>query len=399
MNIPLMIVVLGAVLIPLIIIHEFGHFLACKMVGISVLEFGIGFPPRLWRLFRWGETDFTINVIPLGGFVMPFGEDFLKPQGEGEMGDMERELRERGVENPKSVYSAKPWQKIWFLAAGPLANFIGAIVLFVVVGLTGAPTRVADVAVAEVFPETEAASRALRPLGNDRIPADVIIAVNGQSFNTSAELEATIQEIIDDNPDSPVTFTIKRTDPVTGESVFDTEMTPVLDVEAPEERVRILEVQGDTPAERAGFQRLDLIIRAAGEDIKTLERLQEITADNSGKEIIMTVERGSEIIDIPVTPEKIDGEGQPARIGITINKLVVAPAFGFVVDDINETTIIEKYGLIDSFAYGMDRVWTTFRLIAAFPGELLRGNYTAQEARPVSPVGVTQIGAEIIEES
>jgi regulator of sigma E protease len=72
-------VAFALVLIPAVLIHELGHFLAAKAVGIAILEFGIGFPPRVAKLFRWGETDFTLNWLPLGGFVRPLGEDMVKP--------------------------------------------------------------------------------------------------------------------------------------------------------------------------------------------------------------------------------------------------------------------------------------------------------------------------------
>ncbi len=64
-----------AVLVLLILVHELGHFLAAKYFKIRVDEFGIGFPPRLKTLFWWGETRFTLNAIPFGGFVKIFGED------------------------------------------------------------------------------------------------------------------------------------------------------------------------------------------------------------------------------------------------------------------------------------------------------------------------------------
>jgi len=57
----------GIVLIPAVIVHELGHFLAARAVGITILEFGIGFPPRIAKLFTWRETEFTLNAIPLGG--------------------------------------------------------------------------------------------------------------------------------------------------------------------------------------------------------------------------------------------------------------------------------------------------------------------------------------------
>ncbi|MCS7295727.1 MAG: site-2 protease family protein, partial [Dehalococcoidia bacterium] len=64
------------VLVPLVVIHELGHFLAAKAFGIKVLEFAIGFPPRIKGLvWRRGETEYTINWLPLGGFVRLLGEE------------------------------------------------------------------------------------------------------------------------------------------------------------------------------------------------------------------------------------------------------------------------------------------------------------------------------------
>src|SRR5687767_11754445 len=97
----------GVILIPLIIIHEFGHLLACKSVGIAVLEFGLGFPPRVAKLFQWGETDFTLNWIPLGGFVMPYGEDFVRPLTEKEMEEakLTHEAFQRSEEHTSELQS------------------------------------------------------------------------------------------------------------------------------------------------------------------------------------------------------------------------------------------------------------------------------------------------------
>jgi regulator of sigma E protease len=381
--------VLVAVLIPLVVIHEFGHMLACKSVGISVLEFGIGFPPRALKLFRWGETDFTLNWLPIGGFVMPFGEDFVKPQGDDDIQSFRDQLIERGVENPKSVQQARPIQRIWFLAAGPMANFVAAFALFVIVPLTGQPTRVGDVTITEVIPESQAALRALRP-------GDMITHINGETFRNSNDLESKLNDFVDANPDAPVTFTIHRE--LTNQT-FDTEIIPVLDPDGPQERVRILEVQSETPAARAGFQNQDLVLAVDGEEIKTLEELVDITADHDGVEIVLTVDRDGEILDIPVTPERLDGDGNPARIGIQINILVVAPAFGFVVDDENVEITTVRHSLPASVEMGASDFREMMSAIAGVPGQIVRGEISGQEARPVSPVGVGQIGAEIVRES
>ena len=146
----------GLVLIPAIIVHELGHFIAAKLVGINVLEFGIGFPPRVGRLFRLGETEFTLNLLPLGGFVRPLGEDMIGPASEEKVKRdrvvlesrrsgfvrlvSEREmLRLRGVDEDRmmSVNEAPALARLFFMVAGALANFLMAMVLFFVVALIG----------------------------------------------------------------------------------------------------------------------------------------------------------------------------------------------------------------------------------------------------------------------
>ena len=141
-DIALAVIAFGIVLIPAIIIHELGHFFAAKLVGINVLEFGIGFPPRVRRLFTWGETEFTLNALPIGGFVRPLGEDMIGPAAEDKVKRdrvtlerrrsgyvrivTEREmLRLRGVDEQKmmSVNEAPALGRIFFMAAGSLANF------------------------------------------------------------------------------------------------------------------------------------------------------------------------------------------------------------------------------------------------------------------------------------
>src|SRR3989344_6169901 len=76
MSITIFIIILSA----LIIVHELGHFLVAKRFGIRVDEFGLGFPPRLMKLFTWKGTPFTLNWLPFGGFVKIFGENPVAEQ-------------------------------------------------------------------------------------------------------------------------------------------------------------------------------------------------------------------------------------------------------------------------------------------------------------------------------
>src|SRR5713226_1575893 len=99
-----------AVIGSLVIIHELGHFTTARLFDIQIDEFGIGFPPQLFA-FRRGETEYTINAIPLGGFVRMLGEN----------GDSYA---------PRS-FGAKPaWQRCIILSAGAFMNLLAGLSLF-----------------------------------------------------------------------------------------------------------------------------------------------------------------------------------------------------------------------------------------------------------------------------
>ncbi len=102
----------------LVLIHEFGHFIAAKKNGIKVEEFGLGFPPRIWGIKK-GETLYSINLLPLGGFVKVYGEEYHEHEGK-----VTDELRNRGF-----VYK-KPWQKAMVLVAGVFMNILLAVGIF-----------------------------------------------------------------------------------------------------------------------------------------------------------------------------------------------------------------------------------------------------------------------------
>lgn len=79
-----------AILVLLIVVHEFGHFIAAKIFGVRVEEFGIGYPPRALTFGRWGGTEYTINWIPFGGFVRLYGDDETLLRGKGSFIDSPR---------------------------------------------------------------------------------------------------------------------------------------------------------------------------------------------------------------------------------------------------------------------------------------------------------------------
>lgn len=99
-----------AILVFLIVVHEFGHFIAAKLFGVKVEEFGVGYPPRAFLFGRFGGTEYTLNWIPFGGFVRLFGEE--EEHGSGSFSDAPR------------------WKQAIILIAGVTMNALAAWVLF-----------------------------------------------------------------------------------------------------------------------------------------------------------------------------------------------------------------------------------------------------------------------------
>lgn len=148
----------------LILGHELGHFVAARAGGVRIDEFGIGFPPRLATLFRAGGTRFTINAIPLGGFVRPAGED--------------------NPEIPGGLAAAGKGTRAAVLIAGPLANVLIAFLAFTAAYRFAAPdfARTSISSVAENSPAQAAGL----------LPGDVIIEFQDQPVTSLDTLQAAI---------------------------------------------------------------------------------------------------------------------------------------------------------------------------------------------------------------
>ncbi len=116
------------ILLVLVIVHEFGHFYSAKKFGIRVDEFGFGFPPKLFGVKK-GETEYTFNLLPIGGFVKIFGEN---PDEESMS----------GPDSSRSFVNKPRWQQAIVLFAGVFANFVLAWVLISLGFLSGMPTSV-----------------------------------------------------------------------------------------------------------------------------------------------------------------------------------------------------------------------------------------------------------------
>lgn len=170
------------VLVILVLVHEIGHFLAAKAAGITVQEFGVFFPPRIGSVV-WRGTRYSINAIPLGGFVKMLGED-----GEGEADKMRQQgLSEPAVERAmEGAFNRKPiWIRVAVLLAGVVMNFLLAGVLFAVAVSMPIPEGRGPLVVTDVQPDSPAA--AVLRVG------DRIIAADDRTFEVSSDLTAYVR--------------------------------------------------------------------------------------------------------------------------------------------------------------------------------------------------------------
>lgn len=373
------------VLIPAVIIHEIGHFVAAKLVGITILEFGVGMPPRMLRLFRFRGTDYTINWLPLGGFVRPMGEGMVSQMGDDDVSEDRQEALARGIKNPMSVMEAKPAARIFFFVNGAIFNFIMAIVLFIIIGMTGVPQQVGElILVQQVEPNSVFAEAGL-------VEGDVIEQVNGEyipngvifydQLNTASNGEATLL-VQRENEAEPLTLTLDTN----GETF------------AVQPHVLIVGVAPQSPAEEAGILAGDVVTTFNDVDIPNFETLQRNTAQNLGQEVTLTINRNGEILQINVTPRENPPQGQ-GSIGIEIGSTMVADGQSTLFRDGIPYQQLASLSLTESIQYGFGRVADTFNAILSVPGQIIAGTAEPESLRLTSPLGISQAGAVFLQES
>ncbi|MBS1249786.1 MAG: Metalloprotease MmpA [Chloroflexi bacterium] len=168
-----LITILGfvGVIASLILLHELGHFLAARLFKIEVEEFGIGFPPHALTLFEAGGTKFTLNWLPLGGFVRPKGED--------------------DPDVPGGLAAAKPIKRIIVLLAGPFMNLLAAVIIYAMIFAQSGIPDWTTVQVLEVAPNSPAEKAGLEA-------GDEITSVNDTSIENSAVLRDEIYAHLDE---------------------------------------------------------------------------------------------------------------------------------------------------------------------------------------------------------
>jgi regulator of sigma E protease len=184
-----MVSVLSAVVVLgiLIFVHELGHFLFCKLLGVGVEKFSLGFGPKLFG-FRKGETEYLLSALPLGGYVKMLGET-----------DTGEELPEE--EKRRTFMGKPPIKRILIVAAGPLFNLVFAWFLMILIYLLGVPS--ATTKIGEVVKDKPAAKAGI-------LAGDVVTSINGKAMTRWDDLSKAIVA----GKGEPLTLQVKRGDKV-----------------------------------------------------------------------------------------------------------------------------------------------------------------------------------------
>lgn len=144
----------------LIFVHEGGHFVAAKLSGIKVEEFGMGFPPRIFGIRR-GETIYSLNWIPLGGFCKMLGEE--------------------DPSEPRSFASKRPVVRLATLAAGPFMNAILPIIFLTIAFMVPRQVEVGNVVIDQVAPDSPASAAGIAP-------GDTLLSINGHTIQNIGDV-------------------------------------------------------------------------------------------------------------------------------------------------------------------------------------------------------------------
>ncbi|MCC6943676.1 MAG: site-2 protease family protein [Thermomicrobiales bacterium] len=342
----------------LIFVHEVGHFVAARMCGVKVEEFGIGIPPRMFGFTRKGVL-WSINWIPFGGFVRVKGEDGA---------DMD----------PDSMNAQPPAKRAFFLSAGVIMNLLLAIVLMIfVVGVNGLPQY--ENYIDAVAPGSPAAKAGWQP-------GDRIVAIDGKEVDQTQEIVNSTRK----NAGNEITVTLERRG-----SLVDTTLTPRENPPEGEGRVGVNLAQrtvsdvfvdqiapGSALAD-AGIQVGDRMVSANNRTIDNAYVLQTELRRFEDAALPVQYERNGQIYDTEiVVPSLVTGES-----------LILTTGF----ETLREAPIFEDVPPLKVIPRGFQEAWDATKLMF----ESIRYVFTNTDSlgQVAGPVGMGQLTSELIKES
>ena len=336
----------------LIVVHEYGHYLAARLCNVRVLRFSVGFGRSLvtWRLGR-DATEWTIAAIPFGGYV--------KMLDEREAPVTEKELHR--AFNRQSV-----GRRIFIVIAGPAFNFLFAILVYAGLYMHGLPE--ARPVLAAPAAGTLAQSAGFRA-------GDTVRSIEGEAIATWQDLRwRVLQGALQRET---LRFEVAGARGDIAVHVLDLRAFPSEDVESdtldkmglrlyrPPLDPVIGRVVGGGAAERAGLQTDDRVIEAGGAPVANWEQLVQAIRERPGAVLPLVVERGGARLNLDVAPDSA------TENGLRIGRIGVAPRIPAA--DSERIIIKVSYGPIDSIAKGIAKTWDISIFSLRMLGRMLVG--------------------------
>ncbi|MGZ3181524.1 MAG: RIP metalloprotease RseP [Telluria sp.] len=331
---------------PLIVFHELGHYVVARLCGVKVLRFSVGFGRVLWsRRVGPDQTEWAISALPLGGYVKML--DARDPDAPAlTAGDRAREFTSQPV-----------WKRMAIIAAGPVANFLLAIVLLAGLNMAGVSEPAARVRVAQ---ENSAAAQAGLRTG------DLVISVNGEKVAAWSEvriavlaavLERTDARLQVDRPGYGRTSAVIPASALRGQDV-DSDILGNLGLGLARPRPVLGRVLEGGPAARAGLQSGDLIVAANGKPVPDGVAFIDLIRAAGAQPLVLDVDRAGHAFTATVQPE-FDAE---RKRGMIRAEVLQAPE-----------AVTVSSGPIGAVAKASARTWDTVRLTLRMIGKMIVG--------------------------
>lgn len=259
----------------LILIHEFGHFIVAKACGMKVLKFSIGFGPKIFRK-QGKETEYSLRILPLGGFVQLEGED-------------------EDSDDPRSYNNKPAWQRILVLSAGVIINILFALIIYICINMNTniySTSKISNIP-ENVFIDIEESGLKV---------GDEIYKINNQRVYNSYDVSRIISTSKEDDFDFEI---------ITEEGNKANILIKIPNKEIGYIGVSFLEntvysVQEGSAGEKAGLQPNDKIISLNGEENKTIDEYLTIIKTNPNNELEMIIERNHENLNIKIVPLAVE---------------------------------------------------------------------------------------------
>ncbi len=339
----------------LIFVHELGHFLMARRIGVRVLTFSLGFGPKLLK-FRRGDTEYCISAIPLGGYVKMAGEN--------------PEDARTGASD--EFLSKSKWQRFQVLVMGPVMNLALAIIVMAVVLYQGAQIAAFEqqAVVVGSFTTASAAKAAGVQVG------DRVVSVDGKAVDT---WEAFSMAILS-KAKRTVALGLQRDGRTSEVSVvpaslgkFEMGDIGILPLMHPE----VQAVDSGKPAAEAGLQPGDVVLAAGGERNVSRDRLIEMIKAHEGQPLALEISRAGQVRTVTVTPRKV---GATVIVGATLSPYelrTVDPSF------------------TEAISLSLQRNWDWSKMIVQTLGGLFtRETSVKQLMGPVAIAEVSGLAAE-----